>query len=66
MCACIFVVERCISRFNCQFTVSVHGISGIDGQVQKRILDLGWIDKGIPKSARDDGFDLDAFADRTA
>jgi hypothetical protein len=32
--------------FEGQITTRLHGISGIDGQIQGHQLDLGWIDQG--------------------
>jgi len=59
----VSIVKKSISRFNRQFASSIHGIPRIDGQVEQRIFDLSGINKGIPKAARDDGFDFHAFAD---
>jgi len=66
MCVCILVVQRCVSRLNCQLAGSVHGIACVDSQVQKGVLDLRGINERVPKTAVDDSLDLDAFADCTA
>ncbi len=62
----IGVVEEGVARFNGQLAAVWHGVPGVDGQVEHRVLDLVRIHQGVPKPPRDCGLKFDFCAQRPA
>lgn len=46
----IIVVEMRVAQLDGQLALAIHRIAGVDRQVQQRILDLRWVDEGVPEA----------------
>ena len=60
----VAVVEMAIGRLDRQTAAFGHRISGVDAKIEYRVLELGRIRHGLPKTAAQDGFHSDGFAER--
>ena len=56
------VIEEGVAHFQGQLAAVRHGVAGVDGHVQHRVLDLVGVHQRVPQPARDHGLDLDGFA----
>jgi hypothetical protein len=58
-------IEADVGRLDREITPLGHGIAGIDGKIQYRIVELSCVYLGLPQSPTKHGFDSHGFTQRS-